>query len=246
MYNFQIVKYYNTNSDIHNLNPVIKIICVLLFTFTVLLTHNTVFLLFLLIFLFLLMIMSNVPLKLYLKNIKFLVPFILFIFIINLIFNSSMNSTINSIIKLILLIMYASILTYTTKPNDLTYALSIIFKPLKIINVPVNELALSISLAIRFIPNIFIEAEKVLKSQKSRGLNFNGTLKEKCDKLVCVLLPIFLLSFKRADNIAEVLEMRLYSGNTIYKDYKLTGIDEFILLLHTLIIFLYVMMEVLV
>ena len=245
MYNFQIVKYYNTSSDIHKLNPVTKIICVLLFTFIVLLTNNIVFLTSLLIFIFLLMIMSSVPLKLYLKNLKFLMPFIVFIFIINIIFNVDIVNTINSILKLILLVMYASVLTYTTKPNDLTYALNIIFKPLKIFKIPVNELSLSISLAIRFIPNIFIEAEKVLKSQKSRGLSFDGTIKEKCDKLVSVLLPIFLLSFKRADNIAEVLDMRLYNGNTVYKNYKLTSNDEFILLMHIIIVFIYALMEVL-
>lgn len=246
MYNFQIVKYYNTTSDIHKMNPLCKIICVLIFTLLVILIKNIYLLLLMLIFLFIMIKMSNVPLNLYLKNVKFLIPFILFIIVINLIFNIGAIITINNILKLVLLVMYTAILTYTTKPNDLTYGLESLFKPLKIFNIPVNELALSVSLAIRFIPIIFKEGEKVLRSQISRGLDFNGSLKDKSNKLVSVLLPIFTLSFKRADDIAEVLDIRLYNPN--YRRYKkntMTNIDDSILFMHILLIFIYVVVEVL-
>ena len=151
MYNFHLTRYYNTNSIIHNLNPLNKIICILLFTIMTLITNYIPFLLLLVLFVIILIGMSNVPIDLYIKSYKYLTIFILFIFIINLIFNDIEGSII-SILKLLLFISYASLILYTTKPNDITYGLERFLSPLKIFNVDVASLSLTISLAIRFIP----------------------------------------------------------------------------------------------
>ena len=219
MYNLKLTKYYNVSSLIHNINPLCKIICILIFTFLSLFSKNILYLIILLLFLVLIMFMSNVPLDLYINNLKFLLSMIIFIFIINLIF-SNIYSTILSILKLILLILYSQVLLYTTKPNDLTYGLEKFLSPLKLFNISVSSLALTISLSLRFIPTIFIEADKILKAQISRGLNFNGNLSEKCDKIISVIFPIFNVSLKKSLDISYVLDMRLYRVDAKRSKYK--------------------------
>lgn len=249
MYNLEITKYYNSKSDIHNMNPLYKVICILITTVMILLIKELELLLIMLMFEGCMMILSNVPLRLYFKSIKYVISIIIFIFVINLIFNISTINSINSSLKLILFILNSGVLIYTTKSSDLLYGLEMLFSPLKIFNVPVNSLSLSISLAIRFIPIIFEQANKVLKSQISRGLNSNGTIREKCDKLISILFPIFMLSFKRSDSIADALDLRLYNPNinrTKYKRYKITSVDDGILLMHIALIIIYIISEVVV
>jgi energy-coupling factor transport system permease protein len=248
MYNFQITKDYNTNSDIHKMNPLYKIICALIFTIIVLIVKETVMLLVLLVFVVILTALSNVPYKLYLRNIKFALPLMIFIVLINFIFNIPFSNTLNSILKLFLFIIYSGILIYTTKPNDLTYGLEEFLSPLKKLKIPVNSLALSISLSIRFIPIIFEQGEKILKSQLSRGLDFSGSLRTKANKLISIILPVFTLSLKRSDSIADTLEVKLYKPEmrrTKYREYKTLFVDDNILFMHLLIIFIYVFSEVL-
>lgn len=247
MYNFQLIKYYNTKSDLHKMNPFYKIICLLTFTILVLITNNIVNLLFMFLFTLLLITMSKVSIKYYFKNILFLTPFILFIIIINLIFKVPFTSSLISILKLILFILYSSIIMYTTKPNELTYGLERLFNPLKNLNVPVKSLALSISLSIRFIPVIFEQTDKVIKSQLSRGLDFKGNIKTKTNKLISIILPIFNLSLKRADSISNTLDMRLYipeQERTMYKIYNNYITDNSIILLHIFLIIIYAVLEV--
>ena len=172
--------------------------------------------------------------------------FILFIFIIDLIF-IYINSAIISILKLILLVSYSSLVLYTTKANDLTYGLEKFFSPLKVFNMDVSSLALTISLAIRFIPTIFTEGEKVYKSEISRGLNFDGNLSEKVDKLMSLIIPVFNMSLKKSETVANVLDSRLYRvgvKRTKYKFNSFSTVDENILILHIFVILLFVVKEV--
>lgn len=246
MYSLSLTKYYNTESLIHNINPLCKIICVLIFTFLSLFSVNIIFLILLLLFLLLIILTTNVPVSLYLNNLKFMLPMMLFLFIIDLIF-SNMYGTILSILKLILFVLYSQVLLYTTKPNDLTYGLELFLQPLKIFNIRVSSLALTISLALRFIPTVFLQSSKILKSQISRGLNFDGNLSEKCDKIISVILPIFNLSLKRSEDISYVLDMRLYKVEGKRSKYKISNItlmDNIILLIHILLILIYLTLEV--
>ncbi len=246
MHNF--IKYYNTKSLIHDMNPLYKIICTLIFTLLIIMSNNIFITISLLIFLSFLIILSNVPIDLYLKNLKYSLSIIIFIIIINLIFNISILNTIAQILKLILFILYSNLLIYTTKPNDLTYGLEKLFNPLRITGIPVKSLALSISLSIRFIPIIFKEGNKVLKSQISRGLNFDGSIKEKIDKIISVIIPIFVLSLKRSDELANALELRFYKPEgkrTKYKEYEIKEIDKNILCIHLFLLFIFIVVEVL-
>lgn len=246
MYNFKLNKYYNTESTIHNINSLIKIISVLIFTLLCLLSNNLIFLLILLFLLILIIHISNVPINLYINNLKFILPMIIFIFIINLIF-SNIHSTFVSVIKLILFILYSQVLLYTTKPNDMTYGLELLLSPLTIFNINISSIALTISLALRFIPTIFVESDKVIKSQISRGLNLDGNIKEKCDKIISVIFPIFDLSLRRAENISNVLDMRLYKVGEKKVKYKQNDIslnDVIFLFAHVILIILCIICEV--
>ena len=211
MYN--LTKYYNGNSVIHNINPLCKLICILIFTFLVLIANNILFLGILTILTLIYIVLSEVPIKLYINNFKYIIPFILFILII----------------------------------NDLTYGLEKLLSPLRIFGINTSSLSLTISLAIRFIPTIFKQGYKVYKSQMSRGLNFNGALKEKIDKLMSLIIPVFNISLKKSDEISNVLDMRLYDSNKKRTKYKLIGfkvIDENILLIHIFVLILFVVVEV--
>lgn len=166
---------------------------------------------------------------------------IIFIFLLNLIF-MDIYSTTKSIIKLILFILYSQILLYTTKPNDITYALEELLYPLKIFKINSSAIALTISLAIRFIPTIFIESDKVIKSQISRGLSFSGNLREKCDKIISIIFPIFDLSLKRGEDISNVLDIRFYDINnkrTRYKNENINKYDIIYLSIHIILLVIY-------
>lgn len=248
MYNIKFIKYFNTKSFMHSINPLCKLICLLIFLFITLISKNIPILIIISIFLSVLVLLSNIPIKKYINSLIFLIPFILFIFIINIIFKIDIIFSIISIIKLILFVVYSILIMYTTKPNDLTYGLEKLFTPLKVFNVPVNELALSLSLSIRFIPIVFEQSDKILKSQISRGLDFSGNLREKTNKLISVLFPIFKLSMLRSESIADSLDLRLYNSNrnrTKYKLYNITSCDNVIILMHIILLALYVFIEVL-
>ena len=99
----------------------------------------------------------------------------------------------------------------TTKPSDLTLALESLFNPFKKIGLPVSELALMISIALRFVPTLFEETQKILKAQASRGVDISeGKFKDKIMQLISLLVPLFILSFKRADELANAMEVRGY------------------------------------
>ena len=246
MYN--LTKYYNGNSIIHNINPLCKLICILIFTFLVLIANNILFLSILTILVLIYIVLSEVPVKLYINNFKYIIPFIIFILIINLL-TSTIYSSIISIMKLILFILYSSVNIYTTKSNDLTYGLEKLLSPLKIFGINTSSLSLTISLAIRFIPTIFKEGYKVYKSQMSRGLRFEGNLKEKVDKLMSLIIPVFNTSLKKSDEISNVLDMRLYDSNKKRTKYRLMNfkiIDQNILLIHVFVLILFLVVEVVV
>ena len=114
-------------------------------------------------------------------------------------------------IRLIIVVIISTLLTLTTRPSDLTLALESLFKPLGRIGIPVAEIALMISIALRFIPTLFEETQKILKAQASRGVDISeGNFKDKVIQLISLLVPLFILSFKRADELANAMEVRGY------------------------------------
>jgi energy-coupling factor transport system permease protein len=115
------------------------------------------------------------------------------------------------ILRLILIISISSLLTFTTKPTDLTLGIEKVLAPLKVFKVPVSELALMISISLRFIPTLLEETQKILKAQTSRGADFSeGNVKDKIVQIISLLIPMFIISFKRAEDLANAMEARGY------------------------------------
>jgi energy-coupling factor transport system permease protein len=181
-------------------------------------------------------LLSKVTLKLYLKSISGLKMLIIFLVIITFIFHDSWYLMITSTIKIILGVVYTMILTYTTSKSEITYGLEKVFAPLSIIKVPVKQMSLALTLALRFIPTIFEQTEKIMKSQASRGIDFGHTnLKGKVIAISSMMVPMFILTTKKADAVADVMEVRLYSQDmkrTNYRFNKWTNFDDNMILIH--------------
>ncbi|MDD4734375.1 MAG: energy-coupling factor transporter transmembrane component T [Bacilli bacterium] len=240
--NVAIGRYYSINSPVHSLNPIIKIIGTLLFIISVFFANTLTSNLGLFFMVTFMAVLSKVPSSVYFKTLKSLRGLLIALFIINIIMGVGIKETAIIAVRLIFIVIYTSMLTLTTSPTEITYGLEKVFSPLKIIKIPVNKMALSLSLAIRFIPTILDQADKILKSQASRGIDYNNSkIKGKFMALNAMLYPMFSLSIKRADDLADAMEVRLFSINSKRTNYRINKIkifDILVLLLHIGIIFL--------
>lgn len=233
--NVVIGKYLNVDSKIHQMNSICKILCTLLFIITTFLNNRLELCLILLMVTFLLMSMSNIDLKIYFKSIYSLKVLVLSIIIINLICQVPIITTTLIIVRMILIVLYTTILTLTTSVSELTYGLEKIMSPLKIIKVPVNKLAFILTTAIRFIPTLIEEANIILMSLASRGMDYSKcNIKEKIECLQQILIPMITISLKKADTMSLSMELRLYSFNnrSNYNINKWGILDSFQFLFH--------------
>lgn len=231
-----IGRYYPINSLVHKMNPLAKIICVLLFVIMSFFTFDLRFNALLLVLLMLMICNTKVPFDIFFKTILSIKWLLLFILIINLVVGSNLEVTIITMFRLIFVVLYTSILTLTTPPTEITYGLEKLFSPLKIIGIPVNKMALSISLALRFIPTIIDQGNKIIKSQASRGIDYyNSNLKGKILSIKSLIIPMFVLSIRKADDLADSMEVRLYNVNNKrinFRQNKWGFYDTFVVLLH--------------
>lgn len=235
MYNSMIGKYIHIKSLIHNMNSKSKIICLFIFLLSLFSTDYIV--LFILTILTLgLMLISRVPLKLYFNSIYGLKIFILFVIIITIVFRGSIAFMMITLLKLIIGILYTMILTFTTSKSEITSGLEKVLEPLEKINIPVKRMALMLTLALRFIPSIFEQTEKIRKSQASRGIDFKyANLKGKIVAITSMIVPMFILTSKKSERIADAMEVRLYgynSNRTNYRFSKWTNIDDAMIIIH--------------
>ncbi len=246
--NVMVGRYYPITSKIHKMNPLSKIICTVIFVILMFLTNDLFFIGLITGFVLLILLMSNVPLKVYFRTIKSLKILIIFIIIINIIFSASWQTIVIIVARLVLVVLYTSSLTLTTPPTELTYGLELFFAPLRLIGIPVNKMALSLSLAIRFIPTIIDQANKIMKSQSCRGINYNNfKIKDKLIGIKSLLLPMLIHSFKRADELATSMELRLYSINKKRTNFRMNNwrfFDTYMCLVHTTILVLLIIREV--
>ncbi len=138
-------------------------------------------------------------------------------------------------LRIILLIVGTFMLTYTTSPIALTDGLEIMLNPLKKIKIPVHEMSMMMSMALRFIPTLIEETDKIMSAQKARGADFDsGNLFQRAKALLPILVPLFVSAFRRADELAVAMESRCYhggEGRTRMKQLRMQGIDAWALLL---------------
>ena len=229
-------------SCIHKLDPRTKIVLAVLFIVSVFVANNPVSFSILLVFTALIIAISRISFKVIFKGIKPIIFILLFTALINLfmtggngeplvsfwifkIYTEGIVRAVFMALRVIILIVGTSLLlTYTTSPISLTDGLESLLSPLKKINVPVHTFAMMMSIALRFIPTLVEETEKIMNAQKSRGADFtSGSLAKRAKALVPLLIPLFVSAFKRAEELATAMECRCYRGD--YNRTKLVKLE---------------------
>ncbi len=240
-----IGQHFPGNSPVHKLDPRLKILAVIAFIVVLFLSTNFMGLFLSAVFVLIAFLLSKIPVKMLLKSMKPILPLIIFTVVLNLFFITGdvlifsfwkitiylegVYFCIVMVCRIVLLISGTSLLTYTTSPIDLTDAMERLMKPLNLIRFPVHEMAMMMTIALRFIPTLVDETDKIINAQKSRGaLLDSGTFLERVKALVPILIPLFISAFRRADELATAMESRCYSGGegrTRLKQLKITNQD---------------------
>jgi len=224
-----IGQYYPTDSIIHELDARTKIAMVFGFIVSLFFGTHLISYAFAAIILAGVIRMSKVPFKFMIKGLNSIMVLIVFTVIINVFMTPTgtmlfefwiIHITVEGLVaavamavRLIMLIIGSSILTLTTSPIDLTDAIERLLKPLERIKVPAHEIAMMMTIALRFIPILLEETDKIMKAQMARGADFEtGGLIKKAKSLVPLLVPLFISAFRRADDLAMAMEARCYRG----------------------------------
>lgn len=235
--NINFGKYYERDSVVHKLSPVFKIISLLIMIVSIFFIDSYKDIIMLTSYLILMMIYSDINILTYLRNIYSIKIFLVFILIIDLIFN--INNTIYDLYKLIFIIIYSSALTYTTSTSEITYGIEKILKPLSNY-IPVNDIAMIITLTIRYIPTLTMESSRIIKSQKLRGIDFDSkNIRVKISSLVGVFIPMFILSLKKSESLGDIMDLRLYNygkSRTNLRTNSWRKIDSILLFLNIVIL----------
>lgn len=250
MSNLVFGKYMPLKSIIHDLDPRAKIVALFVMIVTIFVPTSWWAFLVLGIVIITVVILSKIKIQMILKAIKpmFIMMFLLLIIncltvrsgeqLINFgnfaIYSDAIFNTLFIVVRLLLMIMLTTILTATTKPLDLTLGIESLLSPLKVIHFPYHEIAMMISIALRFIPTVIEETMRIMNSQKSRGVDFEeGKLQEKINAILSLIIPLFSVAFQRAYELADAMEARGYdpdSERTKYHTLKF-GIKDFIFVL---------------
>ena len=229
-------QYFESNSFIHKLDPRTKLLSLFVIIVLIFVSQNWFNLGVVAFLVTFCIILSKIPIVMYLKNIKAVLPILIFTMIINLFYagntsveptwsvnlfwnltitNMSLNRAVYMVLRIFLLIIISAELTYTTTPNDLTDAIEKLLLPLRFIGLKnvVHTLAMMMTIALRFIPTLIEETQKIMNAQKARGADLeNGKLTERIKALIPILIPLLISSVRRAYELAEAMECRCYNG----------------------------------
>ena len=222
-------QYFPGNSLIHRLDPRSKLIFTVLFIVAIFLCKHLVSYGLVLAVLLILIGISRIQPKAYLKGLKPILFIVVFAAILNLfytpgtplwsfgIFTITQEGLWKAgfmVLRILMLLACTLLLTYTTSPIVLTDGLERLLRPLKKVNFPVHELSMMMSIALRVIPNLIQETDKIIAAQKARGADFDtGNLMQKAKALIPILIPLFISSFRRAEELAVAMECRCYHGD---------------------------------
>lgn len=240
-----IGQYYPADSPIHKIDARVKIVITLLYILSLFIIESFIGYAFVIASLAVIIKMSKVPFKFMVKGLKSLIFIIVFTAIINLFvtkgetplftvwrFTVTLEGVyfaIKMCLRIVLLIIGSSILTLTTTPIKLTDGIESLLKPLSKVGVPAHDIAMMMTIALRFIPTLLDETDKIIKAQQARGSDFDtGNLVNKAKALVPILVPLFISAFRRADELAMAMEARCYAGGgqrTRMNVMKITSID---------------------
>ena len=262
MKSLSLGRYAPFNSFVHRLDPRSKLLILVLMMVAVFYGYSSQVMTFvmggiLLLIIFVMLLVSRVSLRQLFSSLKALWIMIIILLLINVlvpplgasriafsvgtyhIFWESILQSAKIILRLVMMISLTLILTATTKPLDLTYALEWYMYPLKLIKFPTHEIAMTISIALRFIPTLLDETMRIMNAQASRGVDFeHGKVKEKIKAILSLIVPLFMSAFQRSEELANAMEARGYNPRakrTRYRNLHWSVGDTFSLLLVTLL-----------
>lgn len=239
-------RYYDTNSIIHQTDPRIKIIMYILYLVAIFMVETPWAILLVAVVTLLQLIAAKIPARITFTTMIPILPLALFIFVLNIftikegttifswwklsITDMSVLKAITMSLRLVFMILSTSVLlTLSTTPLKIADALEKLFAPLKLIKVPVHELSMMMSIALRFIPTLIEETDKIMKAQVSRGADYDtGSVLNRIKGYITVLVPLLISSFKRAEELAIAMDARCYrggDGRTKLNPLKITGKD---------------------
>ncbi len=247
-----IGQYYKGDSFVHKMDPRIKILITILLVVMIFMCKNFLSLALMVLFVCFSILSSKVPFKMFFRSLKPIIPIVLFTALINIFYvgggeellslgflsitTKGLTTAAFMAIRIVLLIMSSSILTYTTVPTMLTDAIEKLLSPLKVFHIQVHTLAMMMTLALRFIPTLIEEIERITNAQKARGADFeNGSFTDRAKALVPVLIPLFVSAFRRAYELAFAMNCRCYTGGegrTRMKQMKLHFSDVLAFLIY--------------
>ena len=229
-------QYYQAESFVHKMDPRVKILLLIAYIVMVFVAKTFLGLFATLAFLLVTVVASKVPIGSVLKSIKAIIFLVVFTAILNIcfyvpkagdthlfwvVYTEGLISASFLALRLIALVMGSSVLTLTTTPVSLTDGIESLLKPLTLIKFPVHDLALIMSIALRSIPTLANETERIINAQKARGAEFDsGNIIKKAKALIPVLIPLLISAFRRGDELGDAMDARCYSGSKIRTKYK--------------------------
>ena len=255
-------QYYPADSIIHRLDARVKMLITLLFVIAIFFIKSYFGFMLTAVVLIGIVLLAKLPMMSVLKSVKGVMFIILFTAILNLflikkgevlwswkiftITKDGVHTTIKMVLRLVLLILGASLLSLTTTPVALADGVESLMSPLKLIKVPVRDIAMIMSIALRFIPTLFEETNKIISAQKARGASFDtGGLFARAKAMLPVLIPLFVNSFRRADELAFAMDARCYNATdnrTKMKKAKF-GVGDAFALLFIIAYFVLILLE---
>ena len=227
-----IGQHFPGNSLVHRFDPRLKLVLTVTYIVLLFAASNPLGLTLSILFLGVMYMVAKIPVKMIGKSLKPILPIVLFTAVLNLFFVSGegdplvhfwflsiyaegVRYAVLMAVRVMALIAGTSLLTYTTSPIVLTDAIEQLLKPLGKLHFPVHELAMMMSIALRFIPTLIEETDKIMNAQKARGAQLDtGKMTDRVKALVPVLIPLFISAFRRADELAMAMECRCYRGGT--------------------------------
>ncbi|GHV13396.1 energy-coupling factor transporter transmembrane protein EcfT [Clostridia bacterium] len=239
-------QYFPGDSVIHRLDPRMKLIAAIIFISAIFMASGLYTLIIVFAANFVLIALSGIPFKTVAKALKPLLFIIVFTFAINIFMTTGDTPLIDygiihvylegvmfaffMVVRIVSLVSASSVLiTYTTSPTMLTDAIERLLSPLKVVRLPVHEFAMMMTIALRFIPTLIDETDKIINAQKARGADFySGNVLKRAQALIPVLIPLIISAFRRADELATAMECRCYrggEGRTKLKSPKAGAID---------------------
>ncbi len=243
--NITMGQYYPTDSIVHRLDPRVKILLTIAFIVGIFLVHSLWGYALALVFVYFMARLSHVPFKMLMRGLRPLRFILVLTFVLNLFFSGEgtilwqwsfitithegLSRAVHYCLRLLFLVIGTSLLTLTTSPVSLSDGLELLLSPLKVIHFPAHELAMMMTIALRFIPTLLEEADKIMKAQMARGADFeSGNLLARAKAMVPLLVPLFVSAFRRAGDLAMAMESRCYrggEGRTRLRVLKLTRAD---------------------